>query len=361
MKNRIVLAPLSLSFAALLVGAPAAVAAPPAPATPPPAATAVAAPAPQDAELTTFRYPFEVRFLSFESQRQPLRMAYMDVAPARPNGRTVLLLHGKNFGGAYWEPTIRLLSERGYRVVVPDQVGFGKSTKPAAYQFTFQALAENTRRLLDSIGVARVAVVGHSMGGMLATRWALMFPERTERLVLVNPIGLEDWKEVVPYRTVDEWYLQELKATPDSIRDYQRKSYYDGAWKPEYGKLIEAQAGWTGHADYPKVAWCSALTYDMVFTQPVVHEFPRLAVPTLLVIGQRDRTALGKTWAPKEAGARLGDYPALGRNAAKAIPGAKLVEIPGVGHLPQVEAFEAYRDALTAFLAEAPPALAPRP
>jgi pimeloyl-ACP methyl ester carboxylesterase len=317
-------------------------------------ATAPALPAPQpaplDAEATTYRYPFEVKFLSFDSQRQPLRMAYMDVAPAKPNGRTVLLLHGKNFSGAYWEPTIRFLAERGFRVVVPDQVGFGKSTKPAAYQFTFQVLADDTRRLLDSLGVSRVAVVGHSMGGMLATRWALMFPERTERLVLVNPIGLEDWKEVVPYRTVDAWYEQELRATPTTIREYQRIAYYDGAWKPEFEKLTEMQAGWTRHADYPKVAWCSALTYDMVFTQPVVHEFPRVAVPTLLVIGQRDRTALGKAWAPKEAAAKLGDYPALGRKAAAAIPGAKLVEIPGVGHLPQVEAFETYRNALLSFL-----------
>ena len=143
---------------------------------------------------------------------------------------------------------------------------------------------------------------------------------------------------------------QRPRATPASIRDYQRKSYYDGAWKPEYERLIEIQAGWTLHADYPKVAWCSALTYDMVFTQPVVHEFSRIAVPTLLVIGQRDRTAVGRAWAPKEAAARMGDYPALGKRAARSIPGAKLVEIPGVGHLPQVEAFEAYRAALTAFL-----------
>jgi len=111
----------------------------------------------------------------------------------------------------------------------------------------------------------------------------------------------------------------------------------------------------------PRVAWCSALTYDMVFTQPVVHEFPRLGVPTLLIIGQRDRTAVGKAWAPKEVAARMGDYPALGKKAARAIPGARLVEIPGVGHLPQVEAFEAYREALITFLQETAPQPATRP
>ena len=134
------------------------------------------------------------------------------------------------------------------------------------------------------------------------------------------------------------------------MREYQRQSYYGGQWKPEYERLIEVSAGVTRHPDYPKTAWCSALTYDMIFTQPVVYELPLLRVPTLLVIGQRDRTALGRAWVPKDVGAALGDYPALGRRAAAAIPAARLVEIPGVGHLPQVEAFDAYAQALVEFL-----------
>ncbi|WP_438020599.1 alpha/beta hydrolase [Sorangium sp. So ce315] len=346
---------LSLASASGCAPAPRAALPPPTSAAAPPAERPAASPgAGLDPELTSYTYPYPVRYFDVESQRQKLRMAYMDVQPEKPNGRAVLLLHGKNFSGAYWEPTIRALTERGFRVIAPDQIGFGKSSKPAAYQFSFHGLAETTRALLDSLGVQRAAVVGHSMGGMLAARFALMFAERTERLILVNPIGLEDWKTVVPYRTVDAWFKQELAATRDSIREYQRKSYYDGAWKPEYERLIEIQAGWTEHPEYPRVAWCSALTYDMVFTQPVVYELPRLRTPTLLVIGLRDRTALGKAWAPKEAADALGDYTTLGKKAAQAIPGARLVELPGVGHLPQIEAFEKYRDALVTFLEQAP-------
>ena len=133
-----------------------------------------------------------------------------------------MLLHGKNFPASYWEPTIRFLTARGYRVIAPDQIGFGKSSKPAHYQYSFQQLASNTDAVLDAAGVTKVSVVGHSMGGMLATRFALMYPERVEKLVLVNPIGLEDWKTVVPYHSVDQWYEQEKKATPESVREYQR-------------------------------------------------------------------------------------------------------------------------------------------
>lgn len=315
------------------------------------AARATAAGDPRfDAELTGYAYPFPVRFYEFRAQNQALKMAYMDVGSEKPNGHTVLLLHGKNFPASYWDATIRLLTARGYRVIAPDQIGFGKSSKPSAYQFSFHALAENTNALLDAARVKEVIVIGHSMGGMLATRYALLHGSRVEKLVLVNPIGLEDWKTVVPYKTIDEWYVQELKATIETVREYQKQSYYGGQWKPEYERLIEVSAGVTQHPDYPKVAWCSALTYDMIFTQPVVYEFPLLKVPTLLIIGQRDRTALGRAWTPKDVAATLGDYPALGRRVAAAIPGARLVEIPGVGHLPQVEAFEAYSQALVGFL-----------
>jgi pimeloyl-ACP methyl ester carboxylesterase len=303
-----------------------------------------------DAELSAYPYPFPVQFLELASQQEMVRMAYMDVAPAQPNGHTVVLLHGKNFPASTWEPTIRFLTARGYRVIAPDQIGFGKSSKPARYQYSFQQLASNTKAVLDRAEVTKVSVVGHSMGGMLATRFSLMFPGRVEKLVLVNPIGLEDWKTVVPYRSIDQWYEQEKKATPESVREYQRNSYYGGTWKPEYEPLIETSIGVLHHPDYPKIAWASALIYDMIFTQPVVYEFPNLKVPTLLIIGQRDRTALGKAGIPKEVAATLGDYPALGKRTAAAIPGATLVEIPGVGHLPQVEAFEAYSQALAQFL-----------
>jgi pimeloyl-ACP methyl ester carboxylesterase len=324
----------------------------PAPVAPVAAAAPAAAGDPRfDAELTAYPYPFPVQVFALTSQQQAVKMAYLDVAADKPNGHTVVLLHGKNFGAYYWEPTIRFLTARGYRVIAPDQIGFGKSSKPTQYQYSFQQLAANTSALLTAAGVTKVSVVGHSMGGMVATRFALMYPDRVEKLILVNPIGLEDWKTVVPARSLDQAYETEKKATAESIRDYQRNSYYAGTWKPEYEKLIEPAVGQLRHPDYPKVAWASALTSDMIYTQPVVYEFPRLKVPTLLVIGQRDRTAPGRALvADKAVAATLGDYPALGKNAAAAIPGAKLVEIPGVGHLPMVEAFDAYAAALAQFL-----------
>jgi pimeloyl-ACP methyl ester carboxylesterase len=303
-----------------------------------------------DINLENYSYPFKVSFLNVKNQQQDLKMAYMDVMPENYNGKNVLLLHGKNFNGAYWQTTINQLTKEGFRVVVPDQIGFGKSSKPEHFQYTFQQLAENTKALLDTLGIKKIAILGHSMGGMVATRFALMYPENTEKLILENPIGLEDWKLKVPYKNVDWWYKNELDKNYDKLKAYQKESYYDGNWKPEYEPWVQLLAGWTLNDDYPLIAWNAALTYDMIFTQPVVYEFPDIKVPTLLIIGTRDRTALGKPLVSDELRKTMGLYSELGKKTRDAIPNAQLVEIPNVGHLPHIEAFQEFITPLVQFL-----------
>ena len=302
--------------------------------------------------LEGVKYPYPVSYYRFTSQGQDVLMAYMDVKPAGDAAGTIVLMHGKNFNGAYWEQTARDLAAAGWRVIIPDQLGFGKSTKPHPYQYSFHQLASNTKALLDELGVEKAVVLGHSMGGMVATRFVLMYPDATQKLVLVNPIGLEDWKaKGVPYKDIDFWYQQELKKSAASIKAYQKDSYYDGQWKPQYDRWVELLAGMTKSPHYPRMAWTQALTYDMIFTQPVVHEFGRLSMPTLLIIGTRDRTALGKPWVDEKLRSQLGRYDRLGRAAARAIPDATLVELDGIGHLPHIEAYDRYLPPLKAFLA----------
>ncbi len=303
--------------------------------------------------LESFDYPYPVQVYEPDILRGPVSIAYMDVAAQTPNGRTVLLMHGKNFCSAYWEDTIKVLSAVGFRVVAPDQVGFCKSGKPAAYPYSFHQLAQNTRALLDYLGIGKAVLIGHSMGGMLATRFALMFPETVERLVLVNPIGLEDWKaKGVPYLGVEAWYEAELKQDYAAIKAYQRESYYFGEWKPAYTRWAKVLAGMYVGEDVTTVAWAQAMTYDMIYTEPVVYEFDDLEVPTTLMIGQRDRTAIGKDLVSKELRAQLGNYPKLGRHAAERIPRSKLIEFDGLGHLPFIEAPERFQEALLEVLSK---------
>jgi len=304
-------------------------------------------------ELQGFQYPYPQQHFRFRSQGAQLQMAYMDVAPQGPaNGRTALLMHGKNFCGATWDSTIAALSGAGYRVVAPDQIGFCASSKPAHYQYTFQQLASNTAALLKQLGVGKAVLVGHSTGGMLAARYALMYPEAVSDLVLVNPIGLEDWKALgVPGRSVDQWFERELKLTADSVRAYEKATYYVGRWKPEYERWVQMLAGLNNGPGKQLVAWNSALIYDMIWTQPVWYELPLLTVPTVLMIGDADSTATGSDIAPPAVKARIGRYAELGKENARRIPHARLVEFPGMGHAPQMEDPQRFNQALIDALA----------
>ncbi|HYZ20867.1 MAG TPA: alpha/beta hydrolase [Rhodopila sp.] len=298
-------------------------------------------------ELQGFAYPWPVQTYRFRSQGVDLQMAYMDLRPAAANGRVAVLLHGKNFCAATWKGTIEVLIRHGYRVIAPDQVGFCKSSKPAHYQFSFQQLAANTHALLASLGISQITLIGHSTGGMLGIRYALMYPDTVQQLVLVDPIGLEDWKaKGVPWQSVDAWYRRELHTTADSIRSYERATYYAGTWKPAYEPWVQMLAGMYRGRGLEEVAWDSALIYDMIYTQPVFYEFEQLRPPVLLMIGDKDTTAIGKERAPPPVRAGLGNYPALGKAAVARMPHARLVEFPDLGHAPQIQAPERFHAAL---------------
>ena len=121
-----------------------------------------------------------------------IRFHYQDAGEATKG--TVLFLHGSgpgasgysNFKGNY-----PYLNERGYRTLVPDLFGYGYSDKPEDGSYGLGDLARQMRDLLDAIGVEKVSVVGNSMGGAIAIRFALDYPERLEKLVLMAPGGIE--------------------------------------------------------------------------------------------------------------------------------------------------------------------------
>lgn len=295
----------------------------------------------------SLQYPYSVRYLTLNIEQQNVKMAYMDERPVKWNGQTVLLLHGKNFNGYYWKDVVAFLNDNGYRVVVPDQVGWGKSDKPNIH-YSFHLLAANTKKLLDTLGINKVHVIGHSMGGMLATRFGLMYPQSVQKLIYENPIGLEDYKTFVPYRSLDEQYNNELKADFGSLKKYQQ-SYYP-AWKPEYDQYVTAQWEALQYPDFKQATWASALTYQMIYEQPVVYEFKYISAPTLIIIGQEDRTIVGKNFLSPEVVAQHGQYPQLGKWLKGQIKNSKLTELQGVGHIPHLQSPDRFKKSVLQFL-----------
>lgn len=319
---------LSVFLAPLLLSSPTAAA-------PAPKSTAGAS---YGARLEGFDYPFPVHMFRTTAQGQAVEMAYMELAPAKPNGRTIVLLHGKNFCGATWGDTARVLAAAGYRVIVPDQVGFCKSSKPKGFQYSVQGLATLTEAMLRSRGAGKVTLVGHSMGGLIAMRMAIAMPQLVDQMVLVDPLGLADGlAQRVPYIGVDHAAALERGKTAATIRAAQRASYYHGTWRHDYDRWVDMLAGLYAGPGREAVIDAQARTTEMIETQPVAHDLARIAAPTVLMVGTQDRNLFGRAWASAEVANQIPDNATLGERAAAKMRHGRFVPLPGLGHVPQVE------------------------
>ena len=295
--------------------------------------------APTDVKPGSIAYPYPVSYLPLVLYGQDVRMAYMDVPPSgQPNGRTVMLFHGMNFGGFYFAGPIEALRKEGFRVVVPDQIGFGRSSKPII-PYNFHDMALNSRTLLETLGIAKVSIVGHSMGGMLAARFAVSFPDITERAVIYDPIGLTDTRYERPWRSAEEAY----KATMAQTNDQRWQAFYanirryfpsPGAWKPEYERYVRILYAPTLSGEWPRLAMVRSIYQQMLYLDPVVYDWAKIKVRTLVIGGEKDGA----------------DFPRLAKHVADTIPGAELVILPNLGHVPHVEAPDVFYPPLLKFL-----------
>ena len=288
-------------------------------------------------------YPYPSSYLQFTTYGQDVRIAYMDVAPSgAPNGHTVVLFHGMNFAGFYWGGPIDALRAQGFRVIVPDQIGFGRSSKPII-PYNFHDMALNTRRILQHLNIPKAMIVGHSMGGMLAARFATQYPDVTERVVIYNPIGLTDPRYDRPWSNVDESYKRSLEANYQSIRAslFRYVSHNPSAWNADFEKFTRVRYAWTLSADWPRYAMVQALLGQITYLDPVISDWSHIKAQTLAFGGAEDSLA-GPVFKERM------------KFIADSIPNGngKLLLLPGLGHVPHMESPEKTYPPLIAFLKE---------
>jgi pimeloyl-ACP methyl ester carboxylesterase len=290
-------------------------------------------------------YPYPSAYLPLTVYGQDVRIAYMDVAPnGTANGHTVVLLHGNNFGGFYFGGPIDALRNAGFRVVVPDQIGYGRSSKPII-PYNFNDMARNTRAILQHLKIERVMLVGHSMGGMLATRFSTQYPAMVERLVIYNPIGLVDNRFERPTDSVDDGYKRTLSATYQSVKAALMRyvSHNPAAWTSDFEKYARIRYSWTLGADWPRLAMVQTLVGQMIGIDPVVQDWPHIKAPTLAFGGAEDSLP-GSAKVFQERMKVLADTIPNGK--------ARLLLLPGLGHVPHMEAPDKTLPPLVAFLKE---------
>ena len=144
--------------------------------------------------------------------------------------------------------------------------------------------------ILQAEKIERVMVVGHSMGGMLAARFATQYPKAVERLVIYNPIGLTDGRFNRPMPPIDELYRQTLKTDYQSIRASLGRyvAHNPKAWNAEFETYTRIRYSWTLSAEWPRLAMVQALISQMLYADPVVYDWPHIQVPTLAFGGAED-------------------------------------------------------------------------
>jgi pimeloyl-ACP methyl ester carboxylesterase len=307
--------------------------------------------APYGIGLEGFAYPYPVNMLPLINDGEPVRMAYMDVAPAQPNGRTVVLLHGRNFPSSYWAPVIKTLTEAGYRVVVPDQIGFGKSSKPSA-DLHFDTLARNTIALLDHLQIARADIVAHSLGGMLGVRIARAYPDRIQHLLLAAPIGLEDYRLYVPPTPTEKILENEDRLTADGYRKQLETNYSLKLPADQVTPFIDARFNIKGSSEYPRWLRAFVSSAQMIYREPVVHEIPLITQPTLFIMGADDHNAPGRPNAPEALRPKMGQNAELAKALAAQMPDARAEVVPDTGHLVFLESPLKFNALMLAFLAK---------
>jgi len=296
-----------------------------------------------------YPYPYPVSLLPLVNDGEQLRMAYMDVAPGQPNGRVVVLLHGRNFPSSYWAPVIKTLADAGYRVVVPDQIGFGKSSKPTG-ELHFDTLARNTIALLDHLQIARADIVAHSLGGMLGVRIARAYPERVAHLLLAAPIGLEDYRFYVPPTPTEKILESEDRLTAEGYRKQLETNYSLKLPPDQVTPFIDARFNIKGSADYPRWLRAFVSSGQMIYREPVVHEIPLITGPTLFIMGADDHNAPGRPNAPEALRPKMGHNAELAQALAAKMPDARAEVIANAGHLVFLDAPQKFDELMLGFL-----------
>jgi pimeloyl-ACP methyl ester carboxylesterase len=235
--------------------------------------------------------------------------------------------------------------------VAPDQLGFGKSSKPT-FDYHFDVMARTTAALIDDLHIDKIDVVGHSMGGMLAVRLARAYPQRVGRLVLEAPIGLEDYRVFVPPVETRQLIEHERDLSADAYRHQLMTNYSLTLPAEAIQPFVDIRERIKQSGEYPRWLRSFANSYQMIYREPVVHEMPLIEEQTLFIMGGNDHNAPGRALAPPQLRPMMGHNAELARQLAARMRTARVEVIEGVGHLVHLEASQRFDDIVLGFLDE---------
>jgi pimeloyl-ACP methyl ester carboxylesterase len=156
----------------------------------------------------------------------------------------------------------------------------------------------------------------------------------------------------VPYVSVEGTRETEAASTYTSVKTYQQAVYYVGQWAPAYDVWVNMLVNIYYGTSRDAFVRNQAQVVDMVLTGPVAPYFKDLKPRTLLVVGEKDKTAIGAQWAPPEVAARLGRFDELGPAVAAQLANGTLISYPELGHAPQISHPDVFHKDLLGWLSK---------
>ena len=264
------------------------------------------------------------------------RVAYR----AAGSGPVIVLVHGITSNSSTWERVMPYLAKR-FTVIAPDLIGHGDSAKPRG-DYSLGAYASGVRDVLVALGHDRATFVGHSLGGGVAMQLAYQFPERCERLVLVDSGGLgREVSLLLRAATLpgSEFVLPLLASARvlDGGRGIAR---------------VFGRVGLRVGTDVSEMARGHASLHDREARQAFVHTLRTIVEPGGQRVSAMDRLYLAQhipfllIWGEQD---RI--IPAShGRAAHLQVPGSRLEILPEAGHFPQLDEPQRFIDVVTDFM-----------
>ncbi len=232
--------------------------------------------------------------------------------------KDILILHGWGWpiSSPQWSKVKTLLENRDYRVFVPDLPGFGKTPQPPK-PWTIDDYAEWTRGFCEKNNLSQFFLLGHSFGGSLATKFAIRYPEKVKKMILVDSAGIRKKR-----------LKKEIqKAVAHFLNKFSFLQFYPQLKKFAYKTIFR-------RSDYLLTEGIMKETYLNVINDDISESFSKVSVPTLLIWGKNDKiTPLWHAYFIKEK-----------------VAGAELQIMPGIKHNPHFESPEALAEKIIEFL-----------
>ncbi|MCE2823521.1 MAG: alpha/beta fold hydrolase [Saprospiraceae bacterium] len=289
---------------------------------------------PSVSRMSDLSYPFDTHYLELSDG---VRVAYADEGKG---DQTILFVHGLGSYYPAWKKNVAALSKK-YRCVAIDLPGYGKSSKEN-YSGSMRFYAGIVKEVCDKLGVQKVSLAGHSMGGQISLVAALTYPELVEKLILVAPAGFETFN-----KGEKEWFRQVMTAdgvritTAEQIRTNLAYNFYNMSDDARF--MIDDRLAMRTASDFPGYCYIIPQSVRGMVDEPVYDYLPLVKQPALVIFGENDNLIPNRYL-------HGGPTRKVAESGTARMPAAQLKMIPKAGHFVMFEQAETVNQLVADFL-----------